>query len=466
MTPARQEKDSLGPREVPESAYWGIQSLRARENFPVSGLRSSRHLIRAYAFLKLACVRANVEKGGLDADRGKAIAQAAEEMAAGRFDGEFVVDVFQAGAGTSFHMNVNEVLANRALEIVGRPRGAYDYISPNDHVNRGQSTNDTYPAAAQVAALLALRELRASVTTLTESLRRKSVEFGRLAKAGRTHLKDAMPVTLGSEFQAYATSLERVVEALPAVETALAEIPLGGSAVGSGVNSVVGFRSRAVEEYARLTGFPLRVARDPFETMQSRWPLGAASAWLRTLSLELVRISNDLRLLSSGPATGFDEIRLPEIQPGSSIMPAKVNPSAAECLDMVAFHVIGADSATALAVQAGQLEINVMMPLAAFEVLFSAEILTNYLPVFARSCVDGIKANAPRAEKYLVESAALATVLTPRLGYLKVAELLHEAERTGRPVQALLVERGLLTQPEVDALLGPAALLRLTEPVP
>jgi len=466
MTPARQEKDSLGPREVPESAYWGIQSLRARENFPVSGLRSSRHLIRAYAFLKLACVRANVEKGGLDADRGKAIAQAAEEMAAGRFDGEFVVDVFQAGAGTSFHMNVNEVLANRALEIVGRPRGAYDYISPNDHVNRGQSTNDTYPAAAQVAALLALRELRASVTTLTESLRRKSVEFGRLAKAGRTHLKDAMPVTLGSEFQAYATSLERVVEALPAVETALAEIPLGGSAVGSGVNSVVGFRSRAVEEYARLTGFPLRVARDPFETMQSRWPLGAASGWLRTLALELVRVANDLRLLSSGPMTGFDEIRLPEIQPGSSIMPAKVNPSAAECLDMVAFHVVGADAATALAVQAGQLEINVMMPLAAYEVLFAAEILTNYLPVFARSCVDGITANRPRLQRYLVESAALATVLTPKLGYLKVAEVLHEAERTERPVRELLVERKLLSKEEVEKLLGEAALLKLTEPVP
>jgi aspartate ammonia-lyase len=465
MTPARTEKDSLGPREVPDSAYWGIQTLRARENFPVSGLRSSRNLIRAYALLKLACVRANVEKGGLDAERGRAIAQAAEEMASGRFDGEFVVDVFQAGAGTSFHMNVNEVLANRALEISGKARGDYAYISPNDHVNRGQSTNDTYPSAAQVAALLSLRELRASVTTLSESLRHKADEFARLPKAGRTHLKDAMPVTLGEEFRAYATALDRVVEMLPSVESALAEIPLGGSAVGSGVNSVVGFRARAVEEYARLTGLPLRAARDPFETMQSRWPLGAASAWMRTLALELVRVANDLRLLSSGPATGFDEVRLPEIQPGSSIMPAKVNPSAAECLNMVAFHVVGADAATALAVQAGQLEINVMMPLAAYEVLFAAEILTNYLPVFARTCVDGISANRSRLERYLVESAALATVLTPRLGYLKVAEVMHEAERTQRPVKELLVEHGLLTREEVETLLGEAALLRLTEPV-
>ncbi len=387
-------------------------------------------------------------------------------MAAGRFDREFVVDVFQAGAGTSFHMNVNEVLTNRALEILGRPRGDYAELSPNDHVNRGQSTNDTFPSAAQVATLLALRELVTSLTTLTESLRRKGEEFARLPKAGRTHLKDAMPVTLGAELRAYASALEHVRETLPPIERGLAELPLGGSAVGSGVNSVPGFRAAAVAEYARLTGLPLTAARDPFETMQSRWSLGAASAWLRTLALELVRLSGDLRLLSSGPATGFDEIRLPEIQPGSSIMPAKVNPSAAECLTMVAFHVIGADAATAYAVQAGQLEINVMMPLAAYEVLFSSEILTRYLPVFARSCVDGIVANPTRLEKYLVESHAIATVLTPRLGYLKVAELLHESEQSGRPVKELLVEQGLLTRVEVDELLGPKALLKLADPVP
>jgi len=466
MGTTRVETDSLGPRDVPDTAYWGIQTLRARENFPVSGLRASRHLVKAYALLKLACVRANVELGGLDVERGTVLARAAEEMASGKLDSEFVVDVFQAGAGTSFHMNVNEVLTNRALEILGKPRGDYATLSPNDHANRGQSTNDTFPAAAQVAALLALRELRASVSVLTASLRRKADEFGRLAKSGRTHLKDAMPVSLGAEFGAYATGLDRVLEALPAVERALAEIPLGGSAVGTGVNSIAGFRGKAVSEFARLTGFPLVVARDPFETMQSRWPLGFASAWMRTLALELVRVANDLRLLSSGPATGFDEVRLPEILPGSSIMPAKVNPSAAECLDMIAFHVVGADAATALAVQAGQLEINVMMPLAAFEVLFSAEILANYLPVFARTCIDGIRPNAERLGRYLAESTALATVLTPRLGYLKVAEVLHEAERTRRPVRELLVEKRLLTPAEVESLLGEAALLKLTQPVP
>lgn len=466
MTAYRQEKDSLGPRDVPETAYWGIQSLRGKENFPVSGLHASKHLIRSYAFLKLACCRANVEKGGLDAERGKFIAQAAEEMAAGKFDGEFIVDVFQAGAGTSTNMNVNEVLANRALELAGRPRGNYEYMSPNDHVNRGQSTNDTYPAAAQVAVMFALKDLRVSVTTLVESLRRKGQEFGRFPKSGRTHLKDAPPISLGSEFLAYATVLERVLELLPSVEAALAEIPLGGSAVGTGLNSVVGFRARSVQEYARLTGLPLRVARDPFETMQSRFPLGAASGWLRTLALELIRIANDLRLLCSGPATGFDEIRLPEIQPGSSIMPGKVNPSAAEALDQIAFHVVGADTATMLAVQGGQLEINVMMPVATFEVIFSSEILTNYLPVFARTCVDGITANPARLEQHMVRSAAIATILTPKLGYMKVAEVIHEAERTNRPVKEILVEHKLLTKDEVEALLGDAALLKLTQPVP
>lgn len=466
MAATRTEEDSLGRREVPDSAYYGIQTLRAKENFPVSGLVASRPFIRAYALLKLACARANIEKQALDPRRGEAIARAAEELADGRLDREMVVDVFQAGAGTSFHMNVNEVLANRALEILGVPKGSYQEVGPNDHPNRGQSTNDTFPSATQVAVLFALRALAPAVRTLAESLARKGDEFRELPKAGRTHLRDALPVSLGSEFRAYATALERLVERLPPVEEGLAEIPLGGSAVGTGANSAPGFRARAVEEYARLTELPLRVARDPFESMQSRAALGLASGWLRALALELVRIANDLRLLFSGPTTGLHEIELPEIQPGSSIMPAKVNPSAAECLNMVAFHVVGADTAVAFAVQAGQLELNVMMPLVAFELLFAAEILTNYLPVFARSCVDGIRAHAEVMERYLLSSAALATVLTPRFGYLKVAEVLHEAERSGRPVKDLLVERGLLSPEEVDRLLGRAALLALTRPVP
>ncbi|HXQ49173.1 MAG TPA: aspartate ammonia-lyase [Thermoplasmata archaeon] len=466
MSSTRVERDSLGARDVPADAYYGIQTLRARENFPVSGLRESRHLIRAYGLVKLASIRANRHLGVIDPKLAAPIEQAATELAEGRFDAEMIVDVFQAGAGTSFNMNVNEVIANRALEILGRPRGAYTEVSPNDHVNRGQSTNDTFPTAAQLAVLYALTELRDAVQALISSFQKKAVEFDRLPKAGRTHLKDAMPVTLGSEFRAWASVLDHLLETMPTCAKALAEVPFGGSAVGSGVNSVPGFRVAAVSELARVSGFPITVARDPFETMQSRWPLGAASSWLRALALELVRIANDLRLLSSGPATGFDEIRLPEIQPGSSIMPAKVNPSAAECLDMVAFHVIGADLATSLSVQAGQLELNVMMPLAAYETLFSASILTNYLPVFARSCVDGITANAPRLERYVLESNAIATILTPRFGYLKVAELIHESGETGIPIRELLVQKKLLSPSEVDDLLNLDALLRLARPVP
>ncbi len=466
MAGSRIEADSLGKREVPDDVYYGIQTLRAVENFPVSGLRESPLLIRSYALLKLACARANRELGGIDDRRATAIEAAAREVADGRFDAQFPVDVFQAGAGTSFHMNVNEVIANRGLELLGLRKGQYDELSPNDHVNRGQSTNDTFPSAAQVAVLLALQALRPALGALVTSLHAKGREFGKLPKAGRTHLKDAMPVTLGAEFHAWATALERTLESLPAVEAALSEIPLGGSAVGSGINSRPGFRSRSVAEYARLAGVPLRTARDPFETMQSRLPLAATSGWLRNLSGELVRIANDLRLLSSGPATGIDEIRLPEIQPGSSIMPGKVNPSAAECLDQVAFHVIGADLATSLAVQAGQLEINVMMPLATYEVLFSCEVLTRYLPVFARTCIDGIEPNAPALERYLLGSTALATILTPRFGYLKVAELIHESSRSGRTVKELLVSHGLLTTEEVEAVLGAPALLKLADPVP
>jgi aspartate ammonia-lyase len=466
MSDTRTEVDSLGKREIPDTAYYGIQTLRATESFPVSGLRASRHLIRAYGLVKLACARANAQFGALDSERARAIEQAAEELAKGKFDDQLIVDVFQAGAGTSLHMNVNEVLANRALELLGKRRGAYDALSPNDQVNRSQSTNDTFPTAAQLAALFALAELRPALGALIASLLRKAEEFAHLPKAGRTHLKDAMPVTLGAELHAYATTLSQLLDSLPSVETGLSEVPLGGSAVGSGINSPPGFRAKAVAELGTLANLPIRVAQDPFAAMQSRWPLAAASAWLRNLAGELVRIGNDLRLLASGPGTGLDEVQLPEIVPGSSIMPAKVNPSQVECLTMIAFHVIGADAANSLAIQAGQLEINVMMPLSAYEVLFSAQILTNYLPVFARTCIDGMTANSGQLERFLTSSTALATILTPKLGYLKVAELVHESRASGVPIPELLVRQKLMTRTEVEAVLGPEALSKMAEPVP
>jgi aspartate ammonia-lyase len=461
----RTERDSLGPREIPADAYWGVQTLRAMENFPVSGLSLSPHLVRAYALTKEACACANRQLGQLDERRARAIERAAHELAEGRWRSEIRVDVFQAGAGTSTNMNVNEVIANRALEILGRPRGDYAELSPNDHVNRGQSTNDTFPTALNLAILFALSGLEDAVTTLASALEERGRAFAGVPKAGRTHLKDAMPVTLGEEFTAYGSSLRRLLETLATVRNDLREVALGGSAVGTGINTAPGFRSLAVATLATLSGEPLRSARDPFEAMQSRRACALASSFLRNLALELIRIANDLRLLSSGPATGLDEIRIPEVQPGSSIMPAKVNPSLAECLDQVAFHVVGSDTAVALAVQAGQLEINVMMPGIAFEVLFSAEILTRFLPVFAEKGVVGIRAQEANCERWLVSSQALATVLTPRLGYLKVAELIHEASARGQDPRETAVAMGLLTREEAESLLGREALVRLTRPV-
>ncbi|MDE1821117.1 MAG: aspartate ammonia-lyase [Euryarchaeota archaeon] len=463
--PARTEKDSLGPKEVPGDAYYGVQALRAKENFPVSGLPLPPDLVRAYALVKLACVEANEKLGTVEPTKSKAIAQAAREVADGKLRDQFIVDVFQAGAGTSTNMNTNEVLANRALEILGHPRGDYAFLSPNDHVNRGQSTNDTFPTALNVSILFALEAVEASVLRLVGSLERKAKEFGGLPKAGRTHLKDAMPVTLGGELQAYASTLRRVLEALPRVRDDLCEIALGGSAVGSGVNTAVGFRKLAVSRLAVHTKLPLKVARDPFETMQSRRAASEASAWLRALAVELTRIANDLRLLSSGPTTGMDEVRLPEVQPGSSIMPGKVNPSMAECLNQVCFHVIGSDLATSLASQAGQLEINVMMPVMAYEVLFSSRILSNFLPAFAEKCIDGLSANPTKMEQFLLSSHALATVLTPRLGYLKVAEVIKKAAASGMNPRDYLVKEGILSAKEGEELLGLQALIKMTHPV-
>ncbi len=461
----RTEKDSLGPKEVPSDAYYGVQAARARENFPVSGLPLPPELVRAYALVKLACAEANQKLGTVEEAKAQAIERACQEVADGKFAQEFIVDVFQAGAGTSTNMNVNEVVANRALELMGHPKGDYAFLSPNDHVNRGQSTNDTFPTALNVSILFAFQEVERSVLHLVTSLESKAKELADAPKAGRTHLKDAMPVTLGSEFQAYASALRRVLESLPRVREDLSEVALGGSAVGSGINTVPGFRALAVSRLAERSGLPLRVAKDPFETMQSRRAASEASSWLRSLAVELTRIANDLRLLSSGPATGFDEVRLPEVQPGSSIMPGKVNPSMAECLNQVCFHVIGSDLATSLASQAGQLEINVMMPLMAYEVLFSSRILAHFLPAFATRCVDGITAHRERMEHYLLSSHALATVLTPKLGYLKVAEVIKKSAASGINARDYLVREGLLTEPEVEELLGKAALVKMARPV-
>ncbi len=451
---SRVERDPLGEVAVPAGAYWGVQTARAIENFPVSGERVAPELVRAYAMVKRAAADTNRELGTLDAERAGAMARACDEVIAGRLDDQFLVDAFQAGAGTSTNMNLNEVIANRALELLGRERGDYAHLSPNDHVNLGQSTNDTYPTAAHIAVMGASGALLDSLDNLSVTLRAKAEELKGVRKPGRTHLMDALPVTLGDEFGAWASAIERARERIGQRCDNLGELAIGGTAVGTGTNAAAGFRAAVVARLAGMTGLNLRPCRDSFEALQSRAALGAFSGALRELALELGRIANDLRLLGSGPVAGLSEIRLPAVQPGSSIMPGKVNPSLAECLNMVCFAVAGNDAAVALAVGAGQLELNVFTPLMAHSILKSVRMLASFLPVFAERCIAGITADEARCRVFLAQNPSLATLLAPRIGYLAAAELAKESLARRVPVAELAVERGLITHAESEALFG------------
>jgi aspartate ammonia-lyase len=418
-------------------------------------------LIRAYGLVKLASAEANLKLGMLPGRVGRAIARAAREVATGKLDSHFVVDVYQAGAGVSFHMNVNEVIANRAIELLGGRRGDYRVVHPNDHVNFGQSTNDTFPTAMRLASLLLLREFYPALEELEEAFRRKQREFEGILKSGRTHLQDAVPIRLGQEFAAYAEALRQSRLHIGENAGLLRELGIGGSAVGTGLNAHPRFASLVVGRLARLTGLKLRPARDRCAAMQSQLPMAAVSASLRNLALELIRIANDLRLLSSGPTTGFAEISLPALQPGSSIMPGKVNPVMPELLDMVAFQVVGCDAVVALAVQAGQLELNVMMPAMAWNVLHAIEILKNTCRVVARRAIAGIKVNRETCERYAFRSPALATALNPILGYARAAEIVKKALATGKTIPEVCLEEKALTRRELDRILNPR---RMTEP--
>jgi aspartate ammonia-lyase len=458
MADTRIERDSLGTLEVPAGAYYGIQTARALENFPVSGLRAHPSLIGAYMHVKKAAALAHKELGALDAEVADAIVQAADEVLAGSLREQFVVDVFQAGAGVSTNMNVNEVLANRAAEILGEPRGTYKRVHPNDHVNRSQSTNDTFPTAMHLSTLLLWRDLRPELEALAGAFHAKGDEFAGAIKAGRTHLQDAVPITLGQEFHAWGAALDRGVRLIDQATRELLEMPLGGNAVGTGINTPPGYRPAIVRILGELTGFDLRVAADPREQIASRQSIAAVSASLRNLALELIRIGNDLRLLDSGPLTGIKEITLPARQPGSSIMPGKVNPVMPECLNQICIHVVGADTAVALASQAGQLDLNVMMPVMIWELLFSMEILRSFAPVFRTGCIEGITADYDRMTAYAHKSPSLATALNPVLGYAKAAEIVKEALKSDRTIQEVAREKSELTDDQLREILSPENL--------
>ncbi|MDP6438621.1 MAG: aspartate ammonia-lyase, partial [Candidatus Brocadiia bacterium] len=387
MAEMRRESDFLGEVDVPADAYYGAQTRRAVHNFPISGLRQAPAFTRAMALVKKAAAMVHGELGALEARVADGIARAADEVIEGRLDDQFVVDVFQAGAGTSAHMNMNEVLANRASELLGGRRGEYTLVHPNDHVNMGQSTNDVCPTSMRVAALLELSGLVGALGGLAGGLADKAGEFAEIAKSGRTHLQDAVPLTLGQEFGAYAEAVRRAAAHIEQQSEPLRELGIGGSAVGSGLNTVPGYRTKVIERLAGLTGLKLAAAPDLFEAMQSMGPFARMSGALRAGAVELGRISNDLRLLSSGPTTGLGEIRLPAVQPGSSIMPGKVNPVVAECMNMICFQVVGNDACIAAAAGAGQLELNVMMPVISHNLLWSMQILTNGARMLAELCV-------------------------------------------------------------------------------
>jgi len=458
----RTEKDSLGPKEIPADVYYGIQTARAVENFPISEMRAHPSLIRALGMVKEAAAEANKELGLLDARRADAIIRAAREVQEGQWNKEFVVDIFQAGAGVSFHMNSNEVIANRAIEILGGALGDYSVVHPNDHVNYGQSTNDVFPTGMRLASLLELEKLRPVLDGMAAALEKKGKEFHDILKSGRTHMQDAVPMRLGQEFTAYAGAIRRANAGIRAAEDLLRELGLGGSAVGTGINTHPDYREKAITNLARISGQKLIPVDDMRYAMQSNFAMAAASSALRNLALEVIRISNDLRLLSSGPNTGFAEINLPALQPGSSIMPGKINPVLPELAAMVSFQVVGNDVAVAMAVQAGQLELNVMMPTMTYSVLRSTTIMTNALRQLTEKCIAGITANKNRCDFYAQATVSLATALNPYIGYAKAAEIAKEAVATGRSIIEIAREKKLLSEKEINEILDP---VRMTEPV-
>jgi len=434
--PTRIERDSLGEVRVPANALYGAQTQRAVENFPISGLRPWRAFIWSIATIKRAAAEVNRDLGLLDAERTSAIVQAAQEVIDGRWDDQFVVDPFQAGAGTSHNMNANEVIAGRANQILGQAG-----VHPNDHVNMAQSTNDTIPTAIRLGCLWRLEELLGAVEGLADALRKKAIEFDDVVKSGRTHLQDAVPVRLGQEFGAYATAVEREGGRIRRSAEGLRRLGIGGTATGTGLNAHPEYHARMVKRLSELTGLALYTSSDLFESMQSMADAADFSASLRTLAITLTRIANDLRLLASGPSTGLDEIRLPAIQPGSSIMPGKVNPVQAEMLNMAMFHVQGCDHTVALAAQAGQLELNVMMPIIAHNLFEMMQVMIGAIRTFTEKCVYGIQVNSAKAEGWLARNAIVITALNPVIGYTAGAALVKEALARDLSIREVALEK-------------------------
>jgi aspartate ammonia-lyase len=456
----RIEHDLLGKKEIPDDVYYGVQTARALENFHISGVPISQYpdLIRALAMVKLAAARANYDCQQFDEKILKGIAGACQEIMDGKLHQQFAVDLIQGGAGTSTNMVANEVIANRALELMGHKKGEYQYCDPHNHVNCAQSTNDAYPTSLHVGIFLLNGKLRNELKKLVGAFRQKGKEFRDVIKMGRTQLQDAVPMTLGQEFDAFGESLDNEIFALERIETVLYEINMGGTAIGTGLNAPAGYAARCSEHLAKITGKPVHLAQDLVEATQDTQPFVLFSAALKSLAIKLSKICNDLRLLSSGPRAGLQEINLPAMQPGSSIMPGKVNPVIPEVVNQVCFKAIGNDIAVTMAAEAGQLQLNVMEPIIAFCILESQTMFMNAASTLRRFCVEGITANVDVCRKYVERSIGVVTALNPLLGYDKTTELAAEALKTGKGIVELVREKKLLTEEQISKVLNPQAM--------
>ena len=450
----RTDRDSLGSVKIPADAYYGPFTGRAIKQYNVTGKTSHRNLIKSFVMIKRSAAVANMKTKAINRKQGTVIVKACDKILSGKYIEQFLIDMINSGAGTAFNMNSNEVITNVALKDLGKKQGQYQFLHPNDHVNMSQSSNDTYPTAMHMAILFSFREMLPVIDKLIKSINKKAKQFSKYKKLGRTHLMDALPVTLGGEFAAYATSLTNARNQIILSQKELEQIALGGTAVGTGANTPRGYRKTVIIELSKISKLSLKPQKDMQYSLQSRFPVANASSALKNFAIELGKIANDIRLMASGPIAGLAELGIPAVHAGSSIMPGKINPSLAECMNMICFSVIGNDTTVSFAAQAGQFELNVMLPGMLKAVLDSTDMLTNFLPIFSANLIDGLTANQIRLRENIENSPVIVTLLTPKIGYLKSADLFKESLKTGKTIRELVVSKKLMTDKEVSVLLG------------
>ena len=461
MESYRLDKDSLGEVKVPSNAYYGPFTVRASNQYKVTGQKPHLSMIKAFAMIKRSAALANRDLNILPAEKADAIVKACDEILSGNLLDQFIVDTINSGAGTAFNMNINEVIANRALEISGHNIGDYSFMNPNDDVNMSQSSNDTFPTAMHIALLMNMKGVTDSLRSLIMALEKKGQEFREVMKIGRTHLMDALPVTLGAEFEVYAFSLKRGLNKILDVCADLEYVGLGGTAVGTGANTPSGYNKLVINHLSQISGLSLKPSQNYFFSLQSKFEITMCSSILRNIAIELIKMSNDIRLMASGPISGLSEITIPAVHAGSSIMPGKVNPSLSECLNMICFIIVGNDVSVALAAQAGQFELNVMLPGMIKDMLESTDMLKNFLSVFASNMIDGLKANEQKLESLVEKSPILVTLLNSHIGYLKASEIYKESMATNKSIKELILEKGLMTKEELDNALSKKNILGL-----